>query len=860
MEGKQMTKRVGSWLNPVFWGGVLVVLATQIVYLLTMNISCPFWDSGEFIATSYTLGIPHPPGTPLYVLIGRVFTLFPFSEISARVNYLSVFGSTLTALFSYLVVVKLALRLVRHRGRNTTDSLIAIGAGMVAGFFTAFGRTFWDNAVEAEVYGLSSCIMVLAVWLALKWDESGKEGERDNNYLLLIGYLLFVSIGIHMGTFLLSPAIFLFVLLISRRTVLNQITIPLMVVALAAVLRYFGLHSGMVMFLGVTGLLWFTFMLIRHWGQYGGKHLAIWLVGLGLLGITVQLFLLIRSGLDPMINEADPSNWKNLWLVLSRDQYKPPNPFLLRQAPYDIQFTKHFWRYWHDQYHLGIRPEWLSMALPFFLGAAGAVVQAMRDRKRFYFVLSLVFFATVFLVFYLNFRENEVRDRDYFFVTGYHFFALWIGLGAAALAQWLRGEPTRAVADDGEIESDDVAVASAGPLVEPAGGKLFGVGTIAILVVLSLFPVKNGWYKHDHTDFMVARDYAYNMLTPLEEGAIIFTNGDNDTFPLWYIQEVEGVRTDVRVVNLSLLNTHWYIRQLRDYEPQLEISFADNEIDMLHGFYAPDGRVVLVKDIMVHDLINTNPGRPVYVAVTVPDLMELEPYLEMEGLVFRVTAEKGEEERINPEKTWHNLQSVFLYRGLLDEEGNYDESVYKDSNAMKLCQNYVAAYVRIAHDHLSKGRDDDALAALEYARRINPEFPGVLYTMGYLWLEREQFVKAEQVFRELIALGDKAAEVYRFLGASLEGQDRRGEAEEIYRAAISERPEDFDAHRVLFTYLWSTDKKDDAVRVIENWLVRHPDDYLTRQALEDLLNPAAQDSSSLPALDTEAPIYSDEER
>jgi tetratricopeptide (TPR) repeat protein len=821
-----------TWLNPIFWGGAIVVLATQIVYLLTLTISCPFWDSGEFIASSYILGIPHAPGTPLYVLVGRVFSLLPFGEISGRVNYLSAFGSTLTALFTYLVVAKLSLRLVRHRLRTKIDTCIAIGAGMVGAFFTAFGRTFWDNAIEAEVYALSSFIMVFAVWLALKWDESGGEGERDNNYLLLIGYLLFVSIGIHMGTFLLAPAIFLFVFLISRRTVVNHITIPLMVVAFAALLRYLGMHSGFALFLGVTGLLWFGYMLIRHWERYNGKHLAIWIVGLGLLGLTVQLFLLIRAGLDPMINEAQPDNWKSLWLALSRDQYKPPNPFLLRQAPYDVQFSKHFWRYWHDQYHLGIQPAWLSMALPFLLGLGGAAAQALRDRKRFYFVLALVFFSTVFLVFYLNFKDNEVRDRDYFFVTGYHFFALWIGLGAAALAHWLRGEPTRRAA-----EGDKPA-----QVREPAGGKLFGIGTIVILVILSLFPVKHGWFTHDRSGFFVARDYAYNMLTPLEENAIIFTNGDNDTFPLWYIQEVEGVRTDVRVVNLSLLNTHWYIRQLRDYEPQLKISFNDSEIDMLRGFYAPDGRVVLVKDIMVHDLINTNPDRPTYMAVTVPDLMELEPYLVMEGLVFRITDEEGPEKRVDLEKTWNNLQNVFLYRGLLDENGKFDETIYKDRNAQKLCQNYLAAYVGVGHEHLNAGRDDDALAAFEAAREINPHASSVVFTIGYLWLEKERFDRAEATFRELLTLGDHTGEVYRFLGASLEAQERQREAEEAYRAGITRNPEDFEARRVLFTYLWGADRKEEAVGAVEEWLVTHPDDHNVRQALEELMNPEALES------------------
>ena len=848
--------RARWWRSPIFWGGLIVVLATQAVYLETLTISCPFWDSGEFIATSYTLGIPHPPGTPLYVLIGRVFSLIPISEISARVNYLSAFGSTLCALFTFLVIVKLTRRWQARR-EVTLDRLIAVGAGIAGAFFTAFGRTFWDNAVEAEVYALSSFVMVLSVYLVLCWEESGPPGKRNNNLLLLVGYLLFVSIGIHMGTFLVTVPIFAFVLLVSPRTVFPWdfwgtvirlgVTLVLMLV-----LSLIGLGSVMAVSLGMVFLL--ALIAYRVWSAHGARNLALWFGALAIVGLSVQLFLIVRANLDPMINEADPHTWENLWLVLSRDQYKPPNPFELRQAPWDIQFTKHFWRYWHDQYHLGFRPEWLAMAVPFLLGIVGMVAHFLKDRvsaiagqgetrpltgllrslserRRFVFMFLLMFFTTIFLVFYLNFRENEVRDRDYFFVAAYHFFTIWMGLGMAAIAHWLRGDP--------KIED--------GRVIEPSGGRLFGVGTVVIFCILSLLPVRQGWHAHDRTDFMVARDYAYNMLVPLGENAIIFTNGDNDTFPLWYLQEVEKIRTDVRVVNLSLLNTHWYIRQLRDYEPTIDIGFRDDEIDRLHGFYDRDGTVVMVKDIMVQRILTENlDERPIYLAVTVPEQMGLENYLVMEGLVFRIDDEEGDPERLDVERTWTNLREVFLYRGLLDEEGYYDESVYKDENSRKLIQNYVAAYVRLAHHFLRGNNDERALEALDYAHRINPAFPGVLYTRGYLMLERERYQAAEEAFSQLIELGDDAPEVFRLLGTALEGQERYSEAEAIYREAIRRHPENFDAYRVLFSYLWAVERKDEAVALIQSWLDDHPDDELTRQALRELMIAPADSAAPLP--------------
>ena len=819
-----------NWLarqsrDPIFWGGVIVFLVTQVVYLLTINISCPFWDSGEFIATSHVLGIPHPPGTPLYVLIGRLFSMLPIASIAARVNYLSALASTLAVLFTYLVVVNLARRWQRS-GESVTDRLIAIGGGMVAAFFTAFSRTFWDNAIEAEVYALSSVVMIFAVWLTLRWEASGAEGRRDNNLLLLMGFLLLVAVGIHMGALLVAPAIILYVLLISWRTVFPWRAGACRGVTLgvAAVVFLIWMATGISLMNAV--MLWGLAMLVATtygwWSRVGHRNVAFWFALLAFAGLTVQLFLLVRANLDPPINEADPSSWESLWLVLSRDQYKPADPFTERQASWGIQFTKHFWRYFHDQYHLGLRPAWFSMMLPFLVGGIGALIQLVRDRKRFLLIATLVFFTTLFLIFYLNFKEDEVRNRDYFFVAGYHFFTIWIGLGAVAIARWLRGEP-RLV--DGRRQ-------------EPSGGRVFGIGTAAILVLLSLFPAKHGWHTHDRSEFYVASDYAWNMLAPLDENAIVFTNGDNDTFPLWYLQEVEGIRKDVRVVNLSLLNTHWYIRQLRDIEPQVRVALTEDEIDKLQAFMLPDGEIILVKDMMVHHILNENwKDRPIYVAVTVPETLDLENHMMMEGLVYRIVEEEYEGEQVDVAATMHNLRDVFRYRGLLDEEGRYDETVYKDRTATKLVQNYAAAYVHVAQHHLEQGDDDAALDALDLAQRINPYFTGVLYTQGYLWLQKERFAKAEQAFRRLLELGERTADAYRLLAATLDAQGRGAEADGMYRTALAENPDTFEIFQLYFTYLWTSNRRSEAVVVIRDWLQRHPEDSGIRRALDELLRP-----------------------
>lgn len=835
-----MERWVQRLRDPFVLGGLAAFLVSQIAYLLTLTLSCPFWDSGEFIATSYVLGIPHPPGTPLYVLIGRLFSFLPIGSIATRINFMSALASSLTVLFTYLVIVALARRLWRE-AETGIERWITIGGALTGAFFLAFSRTFWDNAIEAEVYALSSLVMILTVWLALKWEASrDAQGQRDNNLLLLIVYLLFVAVGIHMGTLLVAPAIFLFVLLVASHTLLQRdVLLTLLGVAGAVVLfmilEALQLPEGLALALAALG---FTALVAWKWSRLGRRNLAFWSILLALVGLTVQLFMIVRAQHNPPINEADPNNWQAFWLVLSRDQYKPPNPFVTRQAEWSIQFTRHFWDYWRDQYDLGVRPAWFSMMLPFAIGAIGAVGQALRDRRRFLLMLALVFFTTLFLVFYLNFKAEEVRARDYFFVAGFHFFTIWIGLGAIHIARWLRGEPAR-------VE---------GRRRETTGSIAFGLGTTAILLALAFFPPfmhrpgePSRWFLHDRTGFLVARDYAYNMLQPLEPNAIIFTNGDNDTFPLWYLQEVEKIRRDVRVVNLSLLNTQWYIRQIRDEAPKVRVSLTEKQIDDLRGVLLPDGRVILIKDIMVRQILEDNPDRPVYLAVTVPDEMELEKRLVMEGLAFRIVEEEGEPERIDLDRTWGNLTQVYKYGGLLDAQGRYDGRVHKDENASRLIQNYVSAYVRVAHEALRQQNEDLALQALERARTINPDFPGVAYTMGYLQLQAKAYDKAEAAFRELIQGGDRSTEAYRLLGASQAGQGKQADAELTYREMVRYNPEDFDGYRVLFTHLWETGKEEEGIDLIREWLQRHPDDTATRQALEELEREPRSGAAGAPA-------------
>jgi tetratricopeptide (TPR) repeat protein len=834
-----------NWIREkqIALGALFVFLVSQIVYLLTLNRTCPFWDSGEYIATSYILGIPHPPGNPFYIPLGRIFSMIPIASVAARVNYLSALASSIAAVFGYFVTVEI----FKWQQRGKTDRApieLGVLGGIAAGLFTAFSRTFWEGAVEAEVNSLSSAFVMGCFWLSLRW--AGEEGatQRNNKLFVLAYYLVALSAGIHMGTYLVLPAILLFVLMVDHRTLAPHMFGAIIVSGVLVGLQPAMLPNLKVLWLVLLGIgLVSSLLLGRLWSPLGPRGVVFWCLLLALIGLSNHLYLPIRAALRPMINEADPSNTHNLWLALIRDQYKPPNPFLFRKASWGIQFGKHFWRYAQDQYQLGFSPRWLGMYLPYLVAAIGLVTHARRDKKTFLSLFLFYLITTVGMVFYLNFQDDEVRDRDYFFTHSYQIVAVWIGLGFATLGSWVRWAYT---------EGKDQF------------GARLGLGVTALGIILSFSTVQHYYYTNNRHGFFIARDYAYNMLVPLEKNALVFTNGDNDTFPLWYIQEVEKLRRDVRIVNLSLLNTDWYIRQLRDYTPKVDVGWNDKEIeavrsvperfaDYAQGFtrredytsflkangiskYVPNpDEFTYSKDVAARRIIEREDGKkPIYFAVTVPDQMNYTDRLTMEGLVFRLEEKHADgKDDVDVEKTMGNLENVYLYRGLLRKDGTYDTGVYKDDNALKLVQNYAAGYIRSGEKYFDDGKTDEALLAAQKAVTLSKSV-SILYTAGALFYRCERMDLSEKIFRELVAEGYGEFPVLRLLGRTIERQGRLEEAEQIYMDAYAGYPDDQEALREVYSFFIEQSRPLDAYKVLETWVRRHPADEAARKRLSAL--------------------------
>ena len=623
-----------------------VFVLTLGLYMATLGPTSDFWDCGEFITTSHIVGVPHQPGTPLYVLMGRVFDVVlgnaditqPALRTAWAVNFMSAFFSALAVTFIFLVI-----RDIARRADPDAGWLAEVG-GVVGALFLAFSETYWNNAVEAEVYGLSAFMIAILTWLSLRWYDY-REQRASSNLLLLLIYLLGLGVGFHLGSILVYPGVFLLALLASRRY------LPLFDLFLMSVGLFIFLISTSTRDTGLVVMLLIAYGVVVVVRSFQGRHFALVGSALFFVGLTVHVMMLIRAGADPepLINQTDPDTFATLMSVVRREQYPPLNPFE-RRAPLMWQYGYYYGFLFKQFYILGPGQGMLTAATtvlgPVFLALVGLFHGLRRVRPLIFVPLVGYVINGELLTLYLNFTNSEVRDRDYFYFAAFMFFAIFIGLGAAALLRYLAGGEGRSAA---QIEA-----AAEDWRAEPRTAAGLPVKAAAVvLLLLALLPITPGhtkYFEHDRHDNRIGYEYAWNILAGLDEGAILFTNGDNDTFPLWYLQMVEHFRTDVTVVNLSLVNLPWYVKQLRrNYG--LDMARSDAEIDELrHRWYEDPGtgqrQLIMIKDYVLHDIIAVNAGRlnrPVFFAVTIPEenMQRYWSKLRMEGMAYRLTTTDG---------------------------------------------------------------------------------------------------------------------------------------------------------------------------------------------------------------------------
>jgi len=561
----------------------VVALGILVLYVLTLAPTAQFWDTPEYIAAAYVLGIPHPPGNPLFVILAHTWGLIPWLHgYAARINLMSAVMSACSAGFWFLIAERFLRPVVPARWPRRLAAL----AGAVTAA-TAF--TVWNQSVVNEkVYTVSLFSMALVFWLVVRWGDESAGSLRDH-HLLLIVYLLALTATNHLMGLLVIPAVLVYVLYTDPKVFLSP------------------------------------------------KFLA-WAAVAVALGVSLWLFLLVRAPHFPAINEGEPTTWASLDSVLNRVQYAKP-PLSERQADFSAQLAM-WWQYfswqWGKDWSLGVQQ---ALAVVFGgVGLLGAWRHWRADRRSALAMTAMVLTLVPILIFYLNFKygfsqypdrpslPREVRERDYFYVCSFAVWGIWVAIGLATLMEWIQGALAQRVA---------------------AEGRRWMLATPVLAV--ALVPLAGNHIAASRAGEWMARDFAYDMLQSCDPYGILVTAGDNDTFPLWYAQEVEHIRQDVTVLNLSLANTDWYIRQLQRRPLATFDSASAPAIWRRSSYPKPTGKIWHMTDA---------------------EMAALQPYYELADA--RMVNVGGIEARLDPQLLGHpylERADVMVLRAIQDQFG-----------------------------------------------------------------------------------------------------------------------------------------------------------------------------------------------
>ena len=639
--------------------GWLSFLIALIVYSITVEDTASFWDAGEFIAVSNKLEVPHPPGAPFYLLLGRFFSLFAFNNpelIALAINFLSVVASAFTILFLFWTITHLSSKIIKPN--NDINIFLILLSGFTGAISFTFTDSFWFSAVEAEVYAMSSFFTAFVFWAILRW-ETTQDPIKQHKWIILIAYMMGLSIGVHLLNLVAIPALALIIYFkkyknITLLGISLSLAISLLIIGIiiegiipglpsmaSFVERFFvnslGLPFGSGIIFFIIVFLSLIVYLLKFSQEKEKVTLNISLLSLTfiLIGYSSYSLVLIRSNYNPPIDENNPENILNFISYLKREQYGYRPLFkgqyfdadVIKQEETGVSYKKgkdkyeikekkfsyvyddkrttifprmyssspnHIERYreitnlsknqkptfsdnleFFFKYQIGHmylryflwnfsgresdiqNAKWLGLLnkfdkvpyqievnkarnnylmIPLLLGIIGLVFQFYRDRKNFYVVMLLFILTGIALVVYLNSPPIEPRERDYIYAGSYYAFSIWIGFGSLFLFSILK-----------KIFKKD---------------KLSLVICFLLSIQSPIILANQNWDDHDRSNRYLTVDSAKNLLASCAPNSILFTGGDNDTFPLWYVQEVENFRTDVRVIVLSYFNTDWYIEQM----------------------------------------------------------------------------------------------------------------------------------------------------------------------------------------------------------------------------------------------------------------------------------------------------------
>ncbi len=888
-----------------------IFVVTLFMYGMTAQSSVAFWDCGEYAATSPAMEVPHPPGAPLWTLLGRIAMMTPYVHDPAmRFNLVSSLTSALAMMLLYLVGVKV---ISRWKGfpNDGEGAIVVFGSAAIGALILSVCDSIWFNAVESSLFATALFFIALILWLGMVWfDKADEPGSQK--YLLLAAYAIGLSIGIHV----LSIIVFFTVALLIYFRYYEFEWKTFIRFGIIALLGFFIIYPGIVKWIAAIlhGDVSFGPFDIKHsfiiqlippglviaaiYGAYKAQKAKRWILNTSILaglfivlGYSTYALVYIRANSHPPINEDNPSNLKALVGYLNRDQYGSQPIFWPRrwssQAEYQAGYQKYssdldyFLGYQLDQMYLrylgwnfigragdiqnapvafiNAPKGWYDgragfptryFAIPFLLALFGLWYQFKKDWK--FGLTFLVMFITfgLALVVYFNMQDPQPRERFYFYVGSYFVFALWAGIGVSGIIDLILEK----------VKEKKTRTLAAG-------------ATVAVLFFaapLNMFA--QNLYTHNRHGNYAPFDYSYNILQSCKPNSILFTNGDNDTFPLWYLQEALGIRTDVRIVNLSLANTNWYDLQLKNERPhgaeEVPISMTNQELQNIQPvqwktqtitlpvpkavfkeFGVTDTSVinkgsiqftmkptlnygdiqaVRAQDLLVENIVQTNDWkRPIYFAVTVApqNFIGLGSYLNMQGLAMQLTPKEStnpeEEYALNarimqecylhtPKRAYKHAHYGFLFTNL------NDPNIYYDDNVRMLTLNYRYGFMRLASYYAMHGDTTQAVATLD---SMEARIPVECIPMNYKVLS-------------------DVARMYFSMGAMTQFHKYAAIVEQGALEAIKENPQDvesyYNPYRILLSLYQEENQTQKSIDLLEKLQALYPNQQGIGQEIQML--------------------------
>jgi len=702
---------------------IFLFLLSFGVYFETLAPTVTAGDSGELIAACYTLGIPHPPGYPLYCLLGRLFTFLPFGSIAYRVNLMSAFFASLTVVLVYLIILKIQVNgsTGKLANRQTGQPFACHIPALSASLLLAFSKSFWSQAVVAKFYTLNAFFLALSIFILLKWKEFlptpnspsgissplGTRGElptpNSTRYLYLFALIYGLSLTTHYIMGLFAPAFILFILWTRPRIIKEAKTL-------------------------------------------------FFILGLFLLPLTVYLYLPLRSLQNPPIDWGNPENWPNFLAHIRRLQYHGLE--FAKKIPLKDKglFISDFLRR-------------LSHQFTFFLAWLGliGIWRLFKKDKRFFSLSLLIFFSnSLGLISLLHFPYNPQTSFEFsvLYLPAYLIFSLWMGYGMKYLLK--RGKEINRRIDFG-------------------GKSIYRYVTSLLILSLPLLPLSRNYFYNDRSRHYIAYDYGMNILKTLEKDSILFAEGDNIIFPLAYLQIVEHKCRDVTIYDrnrnlfeniygrpFGLAKKEWKERK-REIEDRIIATTP-------HPIYYTCKRGMEETEYIL------KPVGIVY-GIQKGEAKSKNDGSYWKG--YRMRGMRGERVFKNY-MTREIIASYYYHLGdYYRVEGRKEKALPEYEKASRVGWNIKEVHYDLALLYQEERLYDRAIQEYERAIELDPDFALTYNNLGILYAQGGAYNKAEEAFRKAILLDPSFVKAYNNLGNIYGSQERYREARKAWEKALT---------------------------------------------------------------------------